>query len=158
MASALYRHPRLFRYVMNAYPPYWGTGIRLTEIAPDFSSLSVTMALRFYNRNAFGTQFGGSLYAMCDPHYVLLLVAQLGSGYEVWDKGARIEFLRPGRGPVFAHFAWSRDAIAEIIDVLDQGARSVQPERTVDVLDADGHSVARVHKTLYIRKKRLRRR
>ena len=108
MPSRLYKHPRLFKTFLNVYPPYWGTGIRVTALAADFSRMDVRMDLRWYNRNAFGTQFGGSLYSMCDPHWVLLLVGRLGPGYEVWDKAASVEFLKPGRGAVFASFEWSQ--------------------------------------------------
>lgn len=154
MSNRLYKYPRLFKTFLNIYPPYWGTGIRVTSLAPDFSSMDVRMDLRWYNRNAFGTHFGGSLYSMCDPHLVLLLVARLGPGHEVWDKGAKIDFLRPGRGPVHARFEWSVEEIDEIRDALDAGARSVSPERTVRILDGDGRRIARIHKTLYVRRRR----
>jgi len=71
----------------------------------------VQMKKRRYNSNAFGTHFGGSLYAMCDPHYVLLLVALLGPDYMIWDKAATIEFLKPGRGTVTAVFEWSEEQV-----------------------------------------------
>ena len=71
----LYRHPRLFRWALTWFPPYWGTGIRVQEVAADFSRIVVTMRATALNRNAFGTHFGGSLYAMCDPFYCLMLAA-----------------------------------------------------------------------------------
>ena len=74
----LFRHPSLFRWALTWFPPYWGTGIRLTEVAADFSRVVVTMRSTVLNRNAFGTHFGGSLYSMCDPFYCLMLVARLG--------------------------------------------------------------------------------
>ncbi|MBB85803.1 DUF4442 domain-containing protein [Abyssibacter sp.] len=154
MPSRLYKHPRLFKTFLNVYPPYWGTGIRVTALAADFSRMDVRMDLRWYNRNAFGTQFGGSLYSMCDPHWVLLLVGRLGPGYEVWDKAASVEFLKPGRGAVFASFEWSQGQVDDIRRALADGARSVHPERTVDITDSGGRRIARVHKTLYVRHRR----
>jgi len=82
--------PRLFKFLINLYPPYLGTGVNVDYISPDWQALNVSMALRWYNRNAVGTQFGGSLYSMVDPHIMLLLMKVLGKGYVVWDKSASI--------------------------------------------------------------------
>jgi len=126
--------------------------VRCTYVAEDWRELRVEMKLRWYNRNAVGTHFGGSLYAMCDPHYVLLLVALLGPDYVVWDKAATIQFLRPGRGTVRAEFTWSTDQLEDIREHTAHGEK-YEPVRTVDVKAADGAIVARLHKTLYVRKK-----
>lgn len=152
MAFSPYEHPRLFRHLMNTYPPYWGTGISLTELSPDFTRARVQMKKRFYNSNAFGTHFGGSLYAMCDPWYVLLLVALLGRDYVVWDKAATIDFLRPGSGTVTAEFDWTPEQIADIRRQAASG-EAVTPVRTVEILNEKNKVVARVHKTLYIKRK-----
>lgn len=148
----LYRHPRLFRWALTWFPPYWGTGIRVAEVAPDFSRVVMQMRATVLNRNAFGTHFGGSLYSMCDPFYCLMLVARLGPAYVVWDQAARIEFFQPGRGRVQAVFDWS-DAQIEAIRTQAEGGQKVLPEREVLVTDEAGHVVARVHKTLYVRLK-----
>lgn len=153
MSSLFYRKPGVFRAVMNLWPPYWGTGISIAELSPDFRRMVVRMRKRFYNSNAFGTHFGGSLYAMCDPHYVLTLVAQLGPEYLIWDKAATIEFLKPGRGTVTAVFDWSDEQLAEIRARTADGAR-FEPVRIVEIRDEAGEVVARVHKTLYVRKKK----
>lgn len=156
MAHALFRSARIFKTVMNLWPPYWGTGISIHQVAPDFHSMTVQMRRRFYNGNAFGTHFGGSLYAMCDPHYVLLLVPLLGDDYLIWDKAASIEFLAPGRGTVSATFDWTPEQLDEIRAKTADGEK-YEPERIVDITDATGKVVARVRKTLYIRRKKDRR-
>lgn len=153
MLPPRYWHPGLLKAVMNCYPPYLGTGISIAEVAPDFRRMVVQMRQRAYNRNMFGTHFGGSLYAMCDPHYVILLAALLGPEYEMWDKAATIEFLRPGRGVVTAVFEWNDSQLDEIRSATAHG-KKVEPVRTVDVLGEGGEHIARVHKTLYIRPKR----
>ena len=94
----------LFKTMINLYPPYLGAGIHIARISNDYRDLLVTMKLRFYNRNYVGTHFGGSLYAMIDPFYMLMLMQMLGPEYIVWDKSATIEFKKPGRGTVSAHF------------------------------------------------------
>ncbi|CAD7844707.1 MAG: hypothetical protein [Olavius algarvensis Delta 4 endosymbiont] len=87
---------RLFKFLLNIYPPYIGAGIRIRKVAPDFREIVVQMRLRWYNRNYFNTHFGGSLYAMVDPFYCLMLVQVLGKDYIVWDQAAPIEFKNPG--------------------------------------------------------------
>lgn len=153
--SAIYRSARRFRIALNFYPPYLGTGIHIQELAPDFRRMTVLMRKRWYNSNAFGTHFGGSLYAMCDPHYVLLLVALLGPDYIVWDKAATIEFLKPGRGTVKAVFEWNEAQLDEIRS-RTAGGEKFEPERTLNIVDENGDTVARVTKTLYVRRKKSR--
>lgn len=153
MTSPIFRSPALLRAVLNVWPPYWGTGISVREVDPGWRRMVVQMKQRFYNMNAFGTHFGGSLYAMCDPHYALLLVPLLGRGYVVWDKAAAIDFLKPGSGTVTAVFDWSEEQLAEILARTAQGEK-FEPRRTLEVKDAAGAVVARVHKTLHVRRRR----
>src|SRR3954470_14145158 len=96
-------HQRLFK-LLRAYPPYLGAGITVTHVDRDVTRIDVEMKLRAWNQNFVGTQFGGSLYSMCDPFFMIMLIAQLGPDYIVWDKSASIEFLKPGRGTVRARF------------------------------------------------------
>lgn len=142
---------RLFGHLLSWYPPYWGTGIRV-RVAADYSAAEVRMALRFYNRNYFGTHFGGSLYAMVDPIYVLLLANRLGPRYAVWDRAATIEFLRPGRSTVSARFEVGQDRLEQVLAATAGGAK-YSPVWPVDIVDTEGQVVARVEKTLYIRSK-----
>jgi acyl-coenzyme A thioesterase PaaI-like protein len=101
-------------WLLNLYPPYLGAGVRVTHIAKDLRRFDVSMPLRFYNRNYVGTQFGGSLYSLCDPFYMLMVFDALGDGYVVWDKAASILFVRPGRGRVHATFEVSAEEIKRI--------------------------------------------
>lgn len=149
----LYRHPRLFRWALTWFPPYWGSGIRVVEVAPDFGRIVVEMRATKLNGNAFGTHFGGSLYAMCDPFYCLILAARLGPDYVVWDKAAHIEFVKPGRGTVRAVFDWSEAQLAALREQAQSGTKLL-PERSLAVTDSDGDVVATVHKTLYVRLKK----
>ena len=136
--------------MINFYPPLLGAGIRSQVI--DERTIRVEMKLTALNRNIVGVHFGGSLYAMCDPWFMLILMRALGTEYIVWDKAASIQFLKPGRGTVTATFHIPQERIDEIRLAAD-GGQKIEPTFTVDVLDAQGEAIARVEKLLYVRKK-----
>jgi acyl-coenzyme A thioesterase PaaI-like protein len=152
MMNLIYKRAFLFKHGLSWWAPYLGTGISVRTMSPDYSSVTVQMKQRWYNRNGFGTHFGGSLYAMCDPFFALLLVARLGKDYYVWDKAASIEFVKPGKGTVTARFDWSQAQIDEIIAQTAAGNKAY-PTRTLNVLNEQGDVVARVEKTLYVKKR-----
>ncbi|HYO14699.1 MAG TPA: DUF4442 domain-containing protein [Thermoanaerobaculia bacterium] len=137
--------------MLNLYPPYLGAGVRV-RTSPDLRTFEVRMKLRWWNRNYVGTHFGGSLYTMCDPFFMLILVDALGSGYIVWDKAATIRFRRPGRGTVRATFHIPPERIEEIRAAAVATAK-VEPVFTVEVVDDQGEVVAEVEKLLYVRRK-----
>lgn len=140
---------------MNIFPPFVGAGIRVTFIRDDWQELHVAMKLRWYNKNAVRTHFGGSLYAMTDPQLMLMLMLMqlLGKEYVIWDKAASIEFVKPGTGTVKAIFTISDEQLADIKEKIADGSKYL-PEFEVKVVNEDGEVVAKVRKTLYIRKKK----
>jgi len=145
------RAKRLQRRV-NLYPPYLGAAVRVTRISEDFRDVEVEMPLRFYNRNYVGTHFGGSLYSMCDPFYMLMLINILGPGYLVWDKAASIRFRKPGKGVMKAAFHLSEGQIADIRAAAETQPK-VEPQFQVLIKDAEGNVVAEIDKLLYVKKK-----
>ena len=138
--------------LINFWPPYLGAGIRVKRMAIDFTSIDVEMKLRWWNRNYVGTQFGGSLYAMTDPFFMLMLIKNLGKDYIVWDKAATIRFKRPGKGRVKAHFQLTQEQLKTIREQADSGLK-IDPVLHVTILDDSGTIIAEVDKTLYIRRK-----
>ena len=144
--------PSLMRRFLNIWPPFRFAGIRVLEISEDFSGATVELRLRPLTRNYVGTQFGGSLFSMTDPFWMLLTLRQLGDEYVVWDKAAEIEFLRPGRTDVSATFAIDPVVIDEIRAAADSGAKVLRWMET-DIVDRTGAVIARVRKQLYIRRK-----
>jgi hypothetical protein len=134
------------------YPPYLGAGVRVTHISDDFRVVKVEMPLRFYNKNYVGTHFGGSLYSMCDPFFMLMLINILGEDYIVWDKAAAIRFKKPGKGLVKATFEIPGEKIAEIRAAADSQGK-VEPQFEVAVTDSEGNVVAEIDKLLYVRRK-----
>ena len=138
--------------LINFWPPYIGAGIRVKKISDDIRTIDVEMKLRFWNRNIVGTQFGGSLYAMTDPFFMLILMENLGHDFIVWDKAASIQFKKPGKGAVHARFHVS----AEEIESIRQRALSeykVEPTFIVSIMDSEQVEIAQVEKLLYVRKK-----
>lgn len=144
--------PQLFFKLINFYAPLFGAGIKVVKVNKDFNIIDVEMGLNRFNKNVVGTQFGGSLYAMCDPFFMAILMTKLGRDFIVWDKSARIEFLKPGRTKVKARFEIPLETI-EAIRAEALVERKVEPEFVVEILDTNGIIVARVHKTLYVRRK-----
>ncbi len=144
--------PKAFKFVLNLYGPYFGAGVKIRHISPDWKEVRVSMKLRWYNRNAVGTHFGGSLYSMVDPHLMLMLMRLLGRDYIVWDKSAEIEFIAPGKGEVSAIITISNEELDEIRAKAEDGKAHL-PEFNLQVLDSQGELVAKVKKILYVRKK-----
>ena len=142
-----------FRRLMNLWPPFFFAGIRVTHIAEDWREVSVEMRLGRLNRNYVGTHFGGSLFAMTDPFYMLMLLKVLGRDHVVWDKAATIDYLKPGRGTVTARFRLDDERIAEIRAAAADGSK-VLPVFRCEIHDTDGDVVARLDRTLYVRLKR----
>lgn len=138
--------------LFNVYPPFVGAGVRVMSVTPDLRTVEVEMPLTRFNRNYVGTQFGGSLYSMCDPFFMLILMENLGPDYIVWDKAATVHFLKPGRGRVRARFHIPPERIEEIRQQADT-AHKVEPRFEVTVTDTEGNAVARVEKLLYVRRK-----
>lgn len=144
--------PWLFRRIWNLWPPFWGAGIVVTHLSDDWRYARVELRERLLNRNYVRTHFGGSMYAMTDPFYMLLMMRQLGSAYYVWDKSASISYESPGRGVLIAEFRVEDEVVERVRREAASGA-AVYPEFHTDILDASGKVIARVHKTLYVRLK-----
>jgi Domain of unknown function (DUF4442) len=129
-----------------------GAGIRVTRFDEDWRAVDAEIPLRWWNRNYVGTQYGGSLYSMTDPFYMLMLIENLGSAYVVWDKSATIRFRKPGRGKVRAEFRLGEDVIAEIRAAAEREGK-IERQFAVEVKNENGEVVAEVTKVLHVRKK-----
>ena len=142
---------RLMLRLINIWPPLAAAGIHV-RWGPDMKSADVEMKLRPWNQNFVGTHYGGSLYSMTDPFYMLMLISNLSSEYIVWDKGAHIRFRKPGKGRVRAEF---RLTDAQLDDIREQlrTLPKYEPTFLVEVKDEAGDVVAEVQKVLHIRKK-----
>lgn len=140
---------------MNLWPPFLGAGIRVTFISRDWRKIITQLRLYGLNRNYMGAHFGGSLFAMTDPFYMLMLIRNLGKQYNVWDKTGSIEFIKPVKGAVRATFTITEERIRKIRHKTSNGEKHFE-EFKIDIGDKHGEVIARVNKIIYIRKKPVR--
>jgi acyl-coenzyme A thioesterase PaaI-like protein len=133
-------------------PSTLASGIHVTRLSPDWRHARVELRMRPWNRNYVGTHFGGNLFAMTDPFWMILVKECLGSDYLVWDKAAEVEFVKPGKGTVRAEFSVEDNALDEIRAATAGGEKFLK-WFPVDVVDAQGDVVARVRKQIYVRLK-----
>ncbi|WP_312346343.1 DUF4442 domain-containing protein [Stenotrophomonas acidaminiphila] len=141
-----------FRLGINLWPPFLFTGIHVTELHADYRYVRVELRERPWNVNYVRTHFGGSLFAMTDPFWMLCLLHNLGRDYYVWDKAGEIEFIRPGKGTVSTEFRLDTATLEEVLAATAGGAKHLRWFSN-DVLDAHGEVVARVRKQVYVRPK-----
>jgi len=115
-------------------------------------AIDVEMKLRWWNANYVGTHFGGSLFAITDAFYMLMLMANLGGDYIVWDKAASIRYRKPGRGIVRVEFRLT-DAQLEEIRKKANTLPKYEPMFNIEVKDEQGTVIAQVEKLLYVRRR-----
>jgi len=92
------------------------------------------------------------MYGAVDPVYMLMLIKNLGPGYEIWDKAATIRFKKPGRSTLYARFTLYEEEIHRIREELTH-VGSIDRVYAVDLTDDEGTACATVEKTIHIRRK-----
>ncbi|WP_158843111.1 DUF4442 domain-containing protein [Saccharothrix deserti] len=137
---------------LNLWPPFLFAGIRVVELSDDYRHVRVRLRMRWWNRNYVGTHFGGSLFAMTDPFWMLLVLHHLGREHLVWDRVGEIEFVKPGRGTVYAEFRLTDEQLDEVRSLVAEGGKALVWFST-DVVDESGEVVARTRKQVYARRK-----
>lgn len=144
--------PRRLRLLMNLWPPFVAAGIRVLAIGDDWRSARVRLRRHWFNRNYVGTHFGGSLFAMTDPFWMILVMENLGRDYVVWDKAGEIEFIAALKQDVYAEFR-VEPAVLDELRAEAAGGERVLRWFEVDLRAADGTLAARVRKQLHVRLK-----
>ncbi len=145
--------PRRLAIGMSLWLPNLCSGIRVKEFSADWTRATVELHVNLLTRNYVKTAFGGSMSAMTDPYFFMLVMHQLGSDYVVWDTRGEIEFLTPGRGVLTARFEVPASKADELRARARGGAKVLEWFET-EITDADGAVVARVRREVYIREKR----
>jgi acyl-coenzyme A thioesterase PaaI-like protein len=145
--------PAALRRLMNVWPPFLFGGIRVLAISDDWRYARVRLKLRWYNRNYVRTQFGGSLFAMCDPFWMIMVMEALRHEYIVWDKAGAIDFVAPGKEDVYAEFRLDDVILDEMRTATANGDKYLRWFETA-VKTTSGELIARVRKQIYVRRKR----
>lgn len=125
----------------------------MERIDPEWRSVRVRLRRSPLSSNYVGTQFGGSLFSMADPWFMLLTLRGLGSGYVVWDQAGEIEFVAPGRQAIHATFSVGEEQLEEL-RVAAEGGQKVLRWFETELTGRDGTVVARYRKLVYVRRKR----
>src|SRR5690625_295247 len=144
--------PGRLRLLLNVWPPFLFSGIRVRHVSTDFRHVRVRMGKHLLTSNYFGTQFGGTMFAMTDPFWAVLVARHLGPGYTVWARQAQIEFLAPGRSAVTAEFTLEQEVLDELRTAAESGQKVLRWFAT-DIVDRRGAVVARVRKQVYVRRR-----
>jgi hypothetical protein len=139
---------------INFWGPFLGAGIRVSHTTADLYSITAELRPTRFNQNIVGVHFGGSIYAMCDPFYMGILMHHLGDQYIVWDKAAAIRFKKPGRGILSATFSIPKEAIQDIRKRADLHGKT-EEIFNAQVFDTDKNLIAEVEKTVWIRNKSM---
>jgi hypothetical protein len=145
--------PRRLAVGMSLWLPNLFSGIRVKRFADDWTSATVELHVNLLTRNYVKTAFGGSMSAMTDPYFFMLVMHQLGRDYVVWDTRGEIEFRKPGRGVLTAHFEVTPSQAAELRERARGGAKVLEWFET-DITDASGDVVAHVRREVYVREKK----
>jgi acyl-coenzyme A thioesterase PaaI-like protein len=143
------------RRVLNWWPPFLFAGVRVLRLDDDYRHARVRLKLAWYNRNYVRTHFGGSLFSMTDPFWMIMTLKSLGDDYIVWDQAGEIRFVSPGREDVFAEFHIEDGVLDELRAATANGEKCLRWFDT-DVRTATGELVASVRKQLYVRRKKGR--
>ncbi len=123
-------------------------------VSPDYRHARVELRMRPWNRNYVGTHFGGSLFAMTDPFWMLLVLQSLGRDYIVWDQAGEIEFLKPGRRTVHARFDLDDATLDAIRAATVKGEKHLRWFETL--VTNDERSGRQTAQAAYVRRKRDR--
>lgn len=137
---------------ISYWPPFFFTGVKVLSFNKDITEVRVGLKTNFWNQNYFGTHYGGTLFSMCDPFFVFILADKLKKEHILWDLSSSIEYIKAVREPVEAVFSVSLEQIEEI---KKQALESFnyKPEFEVEIKTKSGEVVAKVKKTLYVRRK-----
>lgn len=139
-------------HLWNFWPPFFFAGIKILKRTKDFRHVVVKLKLRFWTANYVGTQYGGSMFSMADPFYMLMLIKNLGHEYVVWDKAAKISYLKPGKTDLTAEFILTAEDLENIRKTVKEHGR-MNWIRKIEIKDKNQEIVAEVEKVISIKAK-----
>lgn len=89
--------PRAMERSLRIWPPLAGAGVKIRDVADDWSHGEVELTLGPLNRNMHGAAFGGTLFSMTDVLFGTLVMKRLGRDFEAWTRTGSFQYLNPGR-------------------------------------------------------------
>ncbi|MDV6237220.1 DUF4442 domain-containing protein [Leptospira ellisii] len=134
------------------WPVYWRCGGRVRFVSGDFKTMKVKLPLIRKTKGLMGTHFGGSLYAFVDPIPLFLLKRNLGESYILWDIEGSIRYLKATAEDVFAEIRILEEDLERIRAECDR-KKKTNFDVEIDVLEKNGTPVAKIRKSIYVRKK-----
>ncbi|MFT4552867.1 MAG: acyl-coenzyme A thioesterase PaaI-like protein [Chlamydiales bacterium] len=138
--------------LVSYWPPMLFSGISVRDFDLDEGYIKVRLRSSFWNRNYFGTHYGGSICSLCDPFYSFILLHQLGREFIVWDKASKVTFVSATAEPVYATFSINKEDLDQVReDALNN--HKVEPIFETTVVDEGGNIIAKVERTLYVKRK-----
>lgn len=147
-----YLTPQTVLKIIRFWPPFLASGISVESMNDDLSIVTVQMKQYFFNTNYVGSHFGGSIFSMTDPFYMFMLLHHLKKDHVVWDQSASIDFIKPAKGTIRATFTLNESVLDNIKSKCLENF-NFKPEFEVNIFDEENQVVARVRKTLYVRRK-----
>ncbi len=136
------------RLRLNYWPCIWCTGGKIQFLSSDFRELHIGLKKNIRTLNRVGTIYGGSIYSSVDPYFMLMMMWILGTEYVVWDKAAKVKFVRPITGKVKAKFIISEKLIEETKQsILEKG--EIVFDLPLKYEDENGTVYAIFEKTIY---------
>ena len=135
-------HTRLLRWKFNWFPPYRGSGARITYIDATLREVRLRLPLNRRTRNLNGTIYGGSIYSAVDPIHAVMLAHALGpKDYVAWTKEAHIRFRRQGRTALSARFVLEESEVEEVRAELEHSGK-MERWYPVELFDEQSHLCA----------------
>jgi hypothetical protein len=129
------------------------TGGRITYIANDLRRVQIKLPLNWKTKNYVETIFGGNMYSVVDPIYMVMFIKLFGPDYTVWDKSAIIHYKKPGRSTLTAEFSIDEKELNAIRQALRKQA-GIDRIYQVELSDEANKVYAVVEKTIYFKKKK----
>lgn len=146
----VWKNPNALRFVMNAWPPLLGAGIRIAEISPDWRYARIELRVNKLTANMHGAAFGGSLYSMTDFMFGTLVARVMGAGYEAWTRTGTFQYLSPGRDGAYLEIKFSEAEEQWVRQTVEQDGYCNVPYTCV-VKNADGSIAGIGQQDLHVR-------
>jgi acyl-coenzyme A thioesterase PaaI-like protein len=131
------------------YPPFWLMGVKVLDLAEDWSQARLRLPLTAFSRNMGDAMFGGYQAALADPIAALACVKRF-PGHAVWTRAMHIDFMREGNSDLELRFQFDAGLMAQIAAELAATGRST-PRFEYGFYRADGRQCTHVINTVAIR-------